>query len=615
MTCSFSKNSSHSSPCHFLSLQLSRQTTHEEPESSSRKMESIDDDNHGNNNNNNNDDITIQQEIDFTALDNGRMTAAASSAWSEGIVPLSSSKLPTGSDSGSCMTSHTMSLSDLECQLPLQLPSRSTPDLIIGLREEKEFDRADDRKTSKSFSSSKILPILGPSSTMMQSCEPEVDSRDPPVAVEPLHIVGSSDVPPSRGSISKVSPTPVTPRKPRLTLSAFRRPEQTVRLTRSDPSRMLESEYDLRSPECRVLGHGAFSTVRLAIRLCDGVRVAVKSIAKHEALRARRLRRGGSSHLDEWEILRLMENNPYIISLIDVFETDEEIHLITEYCEGGELFDAIQKKGNRRSSFRRGRFSEPQASRITNQILRALVDIHSHNIVHRDVKPENILLVSQDESDLQVKLCDFGVARLHREKSDSPSDGESSPSTPGLAYTTNDAPEVCHGAEGPAIDVYALGVTLYILLCGFPPVFCDEQVVFPDAYWDDISEEAKAIIRKMLHPNPCQRITAAASLQDPWIRQQTTRVRRGSISANLELVRARLSKSLGDNMPAKRVRSFCTVSPRKRRMSLDLAFSINDLYGVSEKRDIRVVNESIEVEVSEDGLKSAPPLEQKVACG
>jgi serine/threonine protein kinase len=350
--------------------------------------------------------------------------------------------------------------------------------------------------------------------------------------------------------------------------------------------------------------------VRLAVRYGDGENVAVKSISKFDALRARRLRRHGSQHMDEWEIMRLLKNNPYVLTLFDVFETDEEIHLITEYCEGGELFDAIQKKGCRRNSFRKGRYSEPQAARITNQILRALVDLHAHGIVHRDIKPENILLLHGDESDIEVKLCDFGVARLHREDrnpSDPPSDGESPPSTPGLSYTTNSPPETCNGIKtckvAPAVDVYSLGVTLYILLCGFPPVFCDNVIIFPDAYWEEISAEAKAIIRSMLHPDPCQRITAADALMNPWIRQQTTRVRRGSISANLELVRARLFKSIGDAQPKKRRRMSITLSPKKRRLSMDLspkkrrlsiAISMEELYSVTDKRDVRVVEERIE---------------------
>lgn len=445
-----------------------------------------------------------------------------------------------------------MSVRDVECQLP---PQSTT------LRDGKPFLV---NSTSNLVDPQTIHASVKPVRThMMQNIEPDVDTRDTPAAAMPLHIVGTQDdLPSARTTSSRIRPAPVTPRKTGLTLSAFKRPEQTVRLTDCDASRSLESEYNLRAP----VGKGAFSTVRLAIRKSDGRKFAVKSISKYDALGARRLRRG-ARHMEEWEIMRLLENNPYVLTLFDEFETDEEIHLITEYCQGGDLIDALQKRGQRRSSFRRekyleaqaasegcleaqaasGRYSEPQAARITDQILKALVDLHKHGIVHRDIKPENILLLNGDESDIQVKLCDFGLARIHREDReplDTPSDGESSPATPCLTYA-NKPPETCNGDKqsrmAPAVDVYLLGVTLYILLFGCQPVFFENNIVFP--YRDHTSAEAKSIIKSMVHPDPCQRITAADALKDPWIRQQTTRVRKGSITANLELVSARLLSS------------------------------------------------------------------------
>lgn len=419
----------------------------------------------------------------------------------------------------------------------------------------------------------------------------------------------------------------------KLTLSAYRKPEETVRLTECDASRLLENEYNLRAPGCKVIGHGAFSTVRSALRNNDGVKVAIKSISKFDALRARRLRRPkGSKHMDEWEIMKLLRHNPYVLTLYDVFETDEEIHLVTEFCRGGELFDAIKRKSTQRSSFRRGRFSESQAARITNQILKALVELHDLGVVHRDIKAENILLLNSDESDMQVKLCDFGMARLHQRcaqhpqqhqqtasRLEIPSDGEASPSTPGLlfGYSVNAPPEGCHGnCIGPSTDIFSLGATLYILLCGFPPVFCDNVVEFPEAYWDDISEEAKFIVRSMLHHDPQQRISAKDALQNAWIKQETTttaihhKFRRPSISANLELVRARLLRSLPSSPTSavaggsKRSRytadtgssmtSTSSTSPKKRPRISSLDLSLNALYNCSEKRDVRVIEERVE---------------------
>lgn len=406
----------------------------------------------------------------------------------------------------------------------------------------------------------------------------------------------------------------------KLTLSAYHKPEETVRLTDCDARQQLEKEYNLRAVGCKVIGHGAFSTVRSALRNSDGTKVAIKSISKFDALRARRLRRPkGSKHMDEWEIMKLLKNNPYVLTLFDVFETDTEIHLVTEFCRGGELFDTIKRKGTtKRSTYRRGRFSEPQAARITNQILKALTELHTLGIVHRDVKAENILLLNDDESDIQVKLCDFGMARLHHQDNlprDDSGDGEISPSTSGLLFGTNTPPEGFHGNHiGPATDIFSLGVTLYLLLCGFPPVLCEDVVEFPDAYWNDISDEAKDVVRSMLHHNPQTRISAVDALKNAWIRQQTTRVRRGSISANLELVRARLMRSLGDTASSssssssllpisagkrsRRGSNFInTTSPKRSRIC---SF---DLPTCSEKRDVRVIEERVvESPISGEGM-------------
>mmetsp|Transcript_20704 Transcript_20704/g.31873 ORF Transcript_20704/g.31873 Transcript_20704/m.31873 type:complete len:709 (-) Transcript_20704:168-2294(-) len=412
---------------------------------------------------------------------------------------------------------------------------------------------------------------------------------------------------PSDASTVKDTPKIQTPKlrtknqnsgRPRLTLSAFRRPEHTVRITDADPSRSLSDEYDVHSSQCRILGHGGAATVRLAVRRRDGVKVAVKSIAKHDALRARRLRRGGRRHLDEWEILKTMNDHASIVSLEDLFESDDDIHVVMEYCSGGELFDAIQKK-------RRQSYTESQAACITSQMLSALSDLHTRGIIHRDVKPENILLLNEDDSNIHVKLADFGVARVlvpHTDGSDSDtstSDGEASPLTPpskrsrayscvGTDYYA--APEVCAG-EGydTAVDVYSLGVSLYVLLSGVPPAYAtgsgsetDEDdddltgVVFPSCHWKSISQKAKQLIRRMLHPDPEKRITASEALQDEWILDHSNKSAEtstitalphtsSSTSLDLDLLRSTLYKTAD----TKKRGSSSTKSRSKKKRKVD----------------------------------------------
>ncbi len=438
-------------------------------------------------------------------------------------------------------------------------------------------------------------------------------------------------------------PTLRLPTKPpKLTLSAFRKPESAVRLTSAPSGKLLRHDYDLSS---QILGHGASSTVRLATHLKTGRKVAVKCIAKHKILRQRAesgadarnsfIRRRRNTKLAEIEILSTLKEqglHENIIDLLDVYETDSEIHLVAEYCAGGELFDAIQRRNQKRfihtnevhncddisrttppAPIRKGSFfdalpplsststedadsseydqhsnppsactctfTEPQAAKIATQLLSALEYLHARSIVHRDVKPENILLVSNDEDNLSVKLSDFGLARklaggngegsseLPKPSPLTPPASEESTKRRSRAYSRvgSDfyaAPEISFGGlrgYDSAVDMYSLGVTLYILLCGHPPAsrpLCgslvldnddasssssdedsvvsenedniqpslsidsacmDTPVDFPAKYWKHISPRAKNLLRKMLHQNPDRRIKAEDALKHDWI--------------------------------------------------------------------------------------------------
>jgi calcium/calmodulin-dependent protein kinase I len=308
---------------------------------------------------------------------------------------------------------------------------------------------------------------------------------------------------------------------PRLTLSAFRRPEQCVRVADDDVSRKLTDTYML----CHDIGHGAMSTVRLAESRRDGNKVAVKSVSKHDVLRTRTFRRR-RCHLDEWQVLRMFRNNPHIVNLIDVYETEDEVQMVLEYCQGGELYEYI--RSNKISSPIYSQ-SEAHAAKITKQLLSALSDLHARGIVHRDVKPENILLINATGD--QVKLCDFGTARLLLEEIDSEScssDDEGISPGRSRAYSRvgSDlyvAPEVSFGnGYGTAVDIYSLGVTMYVFLYGQPPTFIlqadgEAIICFPENHNYEISDEAKCFLRRMLDVDPDNRFTAADALKSNWI--------------------------------------------------------------------------------------------------
>jgi len=425
----------------------------------------------------------------------------------------------------------------------------------------------------------------------------------------------------------------------KLTLSAFRKPESAVRLTSAHRGKLLGQDYDLNCGALgsKILGHGASSTVRLATHRKTQKKVAVKCILKHEVLRSLTHRGTRKSTLDEYEILsRLRGANSHetIIDLIDVYETESEIHLVLQYCAGGELFDAIQKRQcvlNQESSYfdieaspstliqtrtpskaHTSAYSEAQAARIASQLLSALAFLHSRDIVHRDVKPENILLVSSDEDNLAVKLSDFGLARvLHNQDNDfltttAKDHGTHSPLTPpnkgrSRAYSRvgSDyyaAPEMSYGGDkgyDSAVDMYSLGVTLYILLCGEPPASrprcgsfildhdcssdgesydesCTEysegdeegfdtskssvphSVDFPSKLWRHISPSAKNLVRTMLHQNPNRRIKAIDALRHDWIllHKNDTKSEMMDTSKNHHLRFSFLPSSLSVSVPS-----------------------------------------------------------------
>lgn len=98
-------------------------------------------------------------------------------------------------------------------------------------------------------------------------------------------------------------------------------------------------------------------------------------------------------------------HHPNIITLYDVYITDEKIFIVMELMEGGELFDYVVQKGT---------LNEEEASKIVRKVTSALVYMHSKNIIHRDLKPENLLLTHKPRSshDIEVKIIDFGLSKV-----------------------------------------------------------------------------------------------------------------------------------------------------------------------------------------------------------
>ncbi|XP_059571963.1 calcium/calmodulin-dependent protein kinase type 1 isoform X1 [Alligator mississippiensis] len=276
----------------------------------------------------------------------------------------------------------------------------------------------------------------------------------------------------------------------------------------ADPSRVPAKAMPRTAPIlCPPPPRGAFSEVVLAEERTTRKLVAIKCITK-KALEGKE-----TSIENEIDVLHKIQH-PNIVALDDIYESGSHLYLIMQLVSGGELFDRIVEKGF---------YTERDASQLIRQILDAVKYLHDMGIVHRDLKPENLLYYSLDE-DSKIMISDFGLSKIEG----SGSVMSTACGTPGYV-----APEVL--AQKPyskAVDCWSIGVIAYILLCGYPPFYDEndaklfEQILraeyeFDSPYWDDISDSAKDFIKHLMEKDPGKRFTCEQALQHPWIAGDT----------------------------------------------------------------------------------------------
>ncbi|CAG9815807.1 unnamed protein product [Phaedon cochleariae] len=254
----------------------------------------------------------------------------------------------------------------------------------------------------------------------------------------------------------------------------------------------------------RTIGDGNFAVVRLCKDVSTNQDYALKIIDKSKC-------KGKEDMIEnEIKILRKV-NHSNIMSLIAEADTKNMLYLVCEYVTGGDLFDTITVAQ---------KFSEEQASLMINHLVSALAYLHNLNIVHRDVKPENLLVELEDNRVKILKLGDFGLACE-----------VTKPLYTVCGTPTYVAPEIlAESGYGLKIDVWAAGVILYILLCGYPPFVSqdnDQEKLFDcilsghydfaDESWQDVSPFAKELIQNMLQLDPDLRFSAEDVIDHPWL--------------------------------------------------------------------------------------------------
>ncbi|CAG9328240.1 unnamed protein product [Blepharisma stoltei] len=256
------------------------------------------------------------------------------------------------------------------------------------------------------------------------------------------------------------------------------------------------------------LGEGTFGKVWRAVSKATGEEFAIKSIDKSK------LGQDEISNLQlEIDIISQVDH-PNIVRTYEVFDEPRYLHFVMEIMSGGELFEKIVEKDH---------YSEKEAADTIRPVVEAIKYCHDMGIVHRDLKPENLLLSSADEGGI-LKITDFGLARFYDDDLMTTACG-----TPGYV-----APEIIEArGYGLEVDYWSLGVILYIMLCGFPPFFEDNneklfdmikkgEYEFTSPYWDDISAMAKDLISHLLQVTPSQRFNAEEVLRHPWMTGENT---------------------------------------------------------------------------------------------
>ncbi|KAK3825214.1 MAG: calcium/calmodulin-dependent protein kinase type 1 [Benniella sp.] len=253
----------------------------------------------------------------------------------------------------------------------------------------------------------------------------------------------------------------------------------------------------------KVLGVGTFATVKEIKLKSTGQSFALKIILKKTL-------KGKIAMLDTEVAVLSKVRHPNCVSLLEMFETEDAVYLVTDLAAGGELFDQLLKKGN---------YTEVDAARLVREILRGVEYLHSMDIVHRDLKPENLLFLDKSEN-ARLMITDFGLSKVLTNGDDVLM---TACGTPGYV-----APEVLEEiGHGKPVDMWSIGIIAYTLLCGYPPFWGEDQQTlfdhiiagryqYEDEYWKDISPLAKSFIDSLLVRPAEKRATATQALAHPW---------------------------------------------------------------------------------------------------
>ncbi|XP_040990790.1 calcium-dependent protein kinase 10-like [Juglans microcarpa x Juglans regia] len=337
----------------------------------------------------------------------------------------------------------------------------------------------------------------------------------------------------------------------------------------------------------RELGRGEFGITYLCTDRENKESLACKSISK------RKLR----TEVDvedvrrEVAIMSTLPDHPNVVKLRETYEDSENVHLVMELCEGGELFDRIVARGH---------YSERAAASVARTIAEVVRMCHANGVMHRDLKPENFLFANKKERS-PLKAIDFGLSVFFKP-------GERFSEIVGSPYYM--APEVLKRNYGPEVDIWSAGVILYILLCGVPPFWAETEtgvalailrgvIDFKREPWPHISESAKSLVRQMLDPDPRKRLNAQQVLDHSWLQnaKKAPNVPLG------DMVRTRLKQfSVMNRFKKKALRVIA------EHLSVEEVGVIRNMFAMMDtNRDGKVTYEELRAGLREVGSRLAEP--------
>jgi len=239
------------------------------------------------------------------------------------------------------------------------------------------------------------------------------------------------------------------------------------------------------------IGQGGCATLHLGECLKTGKPCAIKSIFKDSKVE-REL-----AFLEAHALSKL--NHPLTNRLLEVVEDQFNVYLILDFIEGKDLMDTLLEVGC---------MSEQDAAHVIRQVVEALEHCHQQGVVHRDVKPENIMMQRTDATQSpKAILVDFGLATAEGEFLDAGMEG-----TPHyMAPEAKGGPISCRAS----LDMWSIGIVLYALLTG--ELLCSTAPDLNEESFAPVSEGARSLLLGLLHPDPCKRLSAEEALRHPWL--------------------------------------------------------------------------------------------------